>query len=90
MYFLQFPSLQATDIIWPAISLTWFGTGVTTVTTFTTFSLPLETNVDDAQKLSLEQHLPFLHALVQASDFLLSNRARGVFKREGSVRVHEA
>lgn len=70
--FLQFPSLQKSDMVWPMLYNVLARSGLTTVTTFTTFAVNDYSSSDnDSSALSLERHVPFLHALVQASDYLI-------------------
>jgi KaiC/GvpD/RAD55 family RecA-like ATPase len=71
--FLQFPALQKTNMVWPAIYNVLVRSRVTTVTTFTTFALPIsEVKDQEHEEMLLEGHRPLLHALVQATDFYLA------------------
>jgi len=66
---LQFPSLQKDKMLWAMIYNVLIREKVTTVTTFTTFSFPTYSSVNE--DMLIEGHIPFLHALVQATDFYL-------------------
>lgn len=66
--FLQFPSLADNTMVWPMLYNILIRSKVTTVTTFTTFSIAMSTKKED-DELLIAGHKPFLHALVQASDF---------------------
>lgn len=71
--FLQFPLLQGSPIVWPALYSLLSRYNLTIVTTFTTFSKtnsPSGSRRDD-EELILQGQLPFLHALVQGTDFHL-------------------
>lgn len=76
--FLQFPSLQRSDMVWPTLYNLLGRYEVTVVTTFTTFSnvhSPGALDLGDAD-IVLKGQLPFLHALVQATDFYLQVEPR--------------
>lgn len=68
--FLQFPALASNTMIWPMLYNVLARSKVTTVTTFTTFSVAMSTMKED-DELLIQGHKPFLHALVQASDFYI-------------------
>ncbi|MCG7985144.1 MAG: RAD55 family ATPase [Candidatus Thiodiazotropha lotti] len=70
--FLQFPSLQESDMVWPMLYNVLARSGLTTVTTFTTFAVNDYSSADKINVgMNLERHVPFLHALVQASDYMV-------------------
>ena len=75
--FLQFPNIQEHSMVWPMLYTLLNRYNVTTVSTFTTFlansqqSFTPNLFADDYEDRLLMQkgQKPFLHALVQASDF---------------------
>ena len=75
---LQFPGARESEVLWPIVFGTLVRSNVTTISTFTTLSLNTrqfnrETSLD-AQEDSvfrLRTHLPLLHAMVQASDYVM-------------------
>ncbi len=77
--FLQFPALQENPMVWPALYSLLSHHELTIVTTFTTFSKthPSRTrhNSDD-EELILKGQLPFLHVIVQGTDFYLTVEPR--------------
>ena len=77
--FLQFPLLQESPMVWPGLYSLLNRYELTIVTTFTTFTKthPASSghNKDD-EELLLKGQLPFLHVLVQATDFLLQVEPR--------------
>ena len=77
--FLQFPALQENPMVWPALYSLLSHHELTIVTTFTTFSKthPARTrhNPDD-EELILKGQLPFLHVIVQGTDFYLTVEPR--------------
>jgi KaiC/GvpD/RAD55 family RecA-like ATPase len=77
--FLQFPSLQDSHMVWPAIYSLLSRYDLTIATTFTTFSksnAALAGRIKDDEELILQGQLPFLHVLVQGTDFLLQVEPR--------------
>jgi KaiC/GvpD/RAD55 family RecA-like ATPase len=92
--FLQFPALQASDMVWPTLYNLLARYDLTVVTTFTTFSaLDRPTSLDFADSdILLKGQFPFLHALVQATDFYLQVEPRGqpAHDRRFQVRVKSA
>lgn len=91
---LQFPGARDSTVLWPIIYGTLVRSNVTIISTFTTLSLsqnqtderrsfdPLETS-----DFLLRTHLPLLHAMVQASDYVLElSRARNSDKYDLAVR----
>lgn len=77
--FLQFPALQENPMVWPALYSLLSHHELTIVTTFTTFSKthPARTrhNPED-EELILKGQLPFLHVIVQGTDFYLTVEPR--------------
>ncbi len=74
--FLQFTELQKRDMVWPLVYNILSRYDLTVVTTFTTFSVDDRDSTLSREQpnnaLLREQQAPFLHALVQATDFFLS------------------
>jgi len=72
--FLQFPALQRNDMMWPALYSLLSRYELTVTTTFTFFST-IQRNESahhrQDDEVLLQGQRPFLHALVQATDFLL-------------------
>lgn len=82
--FLQFPSLQRSDMVWPTLYNLLIRYDLTVVTTFTTFSntnKPSSLDFSDSD-IVLRGQLPFLHALVQATDFYLQVEQRQANKHD--------
>ena len=77
--FLQFPSLQRSPMVWPALYSLLSRHELTIVSTFTTFakthSARTGRNQDD-EEIILKGQLPFLHVLVQGTDFYLQVEPR--------------
>lgn len=72
--FLQFPMLQSNDMVWPALYSLLSKYEVTITTTFTTFSKKnsaVSNQRTGDEEFILKGQLPFLHALVKGTDFLL-------------------
>lgn len=70
--FLNFPSIQKNTMIWPMIYNVLVRSKVTVVSTFTTFTLASITdNKYEHTDMMLEGSIPFLQALVQATEFYL-------------------
>jgi KaiC/GvpD/RAD55 family RecA-like ATPase len=91
--FLQFPYLQSHDMIWPMLYNILVRSKVTTLTTFTTFSIPLkEKETEEYDNMMIKGHIPFLHALVQATDFYvyLKPASEGKKHRIYQLAVKEA
>lgn len=73
---LQFPGARDTDVLWPIVYGTLSRADVTTITTFTSLGLADESSSilaasPEEALFRLRTHLPLMHALVQASDFVL-------------------
>ncbi|MFH1871972.1 MAG: hypothetical protein ABIK82_09325 [Pseudomonadota bacterium] len=75
---LQFPGARDSTVLWPIMYGTLVRSNVTIISTFTTLSLSQnktgENRSFDALEVSdflLRTHLPLLHAMVQASDYVL-------------------
>lgn len=77
--FLQFPALQENPMVWPALYSLLSRHELTIVTTFTTFSKThparARHNQDD-EEIILKGQLPFLHVIVQGTDFYLQVEPR--------------
>jgi KaiC/GvpD/RAD55 family RecA-like ATPase len=76
--FLQFPLLQANPMVWPALFSLLTRYELTVVTTFTVFDMTYsQVGLDrkDAE-IYLQGQLPFLHALIQGTDFQLEVEQR--------------
>lgn len=67
--FLQFPMLQESTMVWPMLYNLLSRVGITTVSTFTTFEIGEGEESHLSEGVHYRKHEPFLHALVQASDF---------------------
>lgn len=73
---LQFPGARDTDVLWPIVYGTLSRANVSTITTFTMLELmesrkSTETDSPEETLFRLRTHLPLLHALVQASDYVI-------------------
>jgi hypothetical protein len=72
---LQFPGARDTDVLWPIVYGTLSRVDVSTFTTFTTLGLKdhhdegIGSQPEEAL-FRLRTHLPLMHALVQASDYV--------------------
>lgn len=74
---LQFPGARDSTVLWPIIYGTLVRSNVTIISTFTTLSLS-QTQMDERRSFDpletsdflLRTHLPLLHAMVQASDYV--------------------
>jgi hypothetical protein len=72
--FLQFPSLQASPMVWPSLYSLLSRYDLTIVTTFTTFSTNHAgrgSHRPEDEEIILQGQLPFLHMLTQGTDFYL-------------------
>lgn len=69
--FLQFPVLQESTMVWPMLYSFLSRNPVTTISTFTTFEVESDSSprYDVRESAYNTKGEPFLHALVQASDF---------------------
>lgn len=77
--FLQFPALQENPMVWPALYSLLSHHELSIVTTFTTFSKThpsLTRHNSDDEELILKGQLPFLHVIVQGTDFYLTVEPR--------------
>jgi KaiC/GvpD/RAD55 family RecA-like ATPase len=77
--FLQFPSLQGSQMVWPALYSLLSRYDLTVVTTFTTFaksSPSASSRRKDDEELILQGQLPFLQVSVQGTDFILQVEPR--------------
>jgi hypothetical protein len=92
---LQFPGAGESASLLPIIYGTLARANVTTITTFTTLSLSssevgASSDVVEESVFRLRVHLPLLHTLVQASDYvfelLLAEKARAVPLSKGAAR----
>ena len=73
---LQFPGARDTDVLWPIVYGTLSRVDVTTITTFTALELKEArkshgTASPEESLFRLRTHLPLMHALVQASDYVI-------------------
>lgn len=73
---LQFPGARDLDALWPIVYGTLSRSNITTITTFTTLEIreSQKTITEDTSRDStfiLKSHLPLMHALVQASDYVI-------------------
>lgn len=73
--FLQFPALQDSHMVWPALYSLLSRYEVTVATTFTVFSTSFSSifrnQLREDEEFILHGQLPFLHALVRGMDFML-------------------
>lgn len=79
--FLQFPALQESKLVWPALYSLLTPHNLTIVTTFTSFThsqSPRAGRQQDDEDLILKGQLPFLHVIVQATDFYLEVEPRDI------------
>ena len=84
--FLNFPAIQKNTMIWPMIYNVLVRSKVTVVSTFTTFTLANITDNKYAHTdMMLEGSIPFLQALVQATEFYLELEPT----EEGNERVYK-
>jgi KaiC/GvpD/RAD55 family RecA-like ATPase len=77
---LQFPGASDSSYLFPIMYGTLSRANVTTITTFTSLSLPGSSDLANAytteeSEFRLKVHLPLLHTLVQASDYVLQVRS---------------
>jgi len=88
--FLQFPALQENPMVWPALYSLLSHHELTIVSTFTTFSKthPARTrhNPDD-EAIILKGQLPFLHVIVQATDFYLTVEPRDPMHHDRTFHI---
>ncbi len=69
--FLQFPHLEASEIIWPALFELLRTRGLAVVTTHTHFDLSEYGSMMHDLQASRRRVAPLLHALVQSSDYMI-------------------
>ena len=69
--YMQFPALQESDMVWPMLYNILARANLTTVTTFTSFAVEDSVVESKKERLDAEKSRPFLHGLVQASDFFI-------------------
>jgi hypothetical protein len=72
--FLQFPSLQASPMVWPALYSLLSRHELTIITTFTTFSTNKAGHAShrpEDEDIILQGQLPFIQMLTQGTDFYL-------------------
>ncbi len=91
---LQFPGARDTDVLWPIVYGTLARANVTTITTFTALEIQGQRNSAEAASpedslFRLRTHLPLMHALVQASDYVIevSRAPAGIYYE---TRFHSA
>jgi hypothetical protein len=91
--FLQFPHLEGSEILWPAVFELLRTRGVSLVTTHTYFDMSQDgADMQDLQT-SRRRVAPLLHALVQSSDYVIKVHPIAALKRDNSnfalsVREH--
>jgi hypothetical protein len=91
--FLQFPHLEGSEILWPALFELLRTRGVSLVTTHTYFDVSEDgADMQDLQT-SRRRVAPLLHALVQSSDYVIKVHPIAALKRDNSnfavsVREH--